>query len=103
MRHKARGFAGTSTASPLVSTICKTESQRLHDDVKAVLPVNGADVMAHSTRVLYLFLSRVSAWHRRSAMEVGLARRLGIAPSRSVSGHAMLLANPTRLERRVHV
>ncbi|HXG66599.1 MAG TPA: acylase, partial [Blastocatellia bacterium] len=68
---------------------------RLQGSVKAVLPVDGVDVMAHSARVLYLFLSAVSGVAQALPNGAGLGSNAwAIAPSRSASGNALLLANP---------
>ena len=68
----------------------------IDDEVKVVLPVSGVDVLAHLQRVLnFTFL--VSP--ERVAGVVEKENKAGsngwaIAPSRSASGNAMLLANP---------
>lgn len=64
------------------------------DDVEVVLPVTAADILAHLQRSIHFtFLA--------SPREVSGARRGGagsnawaVAPSRSASGHALLVANP---------
>ena len=51
--------------------------------------------MAHSSRVLYLFLCGVSGVRQAIGDGAGLGSNAwAIAPSRSAGGHAMLLANP---------
>lgn len=78
-----------------INEYAKQNPTRLQSDVKAVLPVDGTDVMAHSTRVLYLFLSGVSGVAQTLGDGAGLGSNgWAIAPSRSASDHAMLLANP---------
>ncbi|MBC7789729.1 MAG: acylase [Anaerolineae bacterium] len=82
----AAGFNAYARAHP----------DEIGDSVKIVLPVTAADVMAHIQRVIHFeFMLRpdanegvVNRW--RSAGSNAWA----IAPSRSASGNAMLLANP---------
>jgi len=78
-----------------INEYARQNPNRLQSDVKAALPVDGGDVMAHSTRVLYLFLSGVSGVRQAMGDGAGLGSNAwAIAPSRSAGGHAMLLANP---------
>lgn len=64
---------------------------------KAVLPVTGVDIVAHGIRVLrYSFtagraLSAAGRWQRG---DMGGSNGWAVAPSRSASGNAMLVANP---------
>ncbi len=70
------------------------------DEVKAVLPITAIDVLAHTQRVLnFTFvvnpekIARVSKTHTQEESVPG-SNGWAIAPSRSKSGNAMLLANP---------
>lgn len=73
---------------------------RLAPEVRAVLPVSGVDPLLHSMRVVHY--SFVSSQQRVNAAVTGAAARTeaggsnawAIAPSRSASGHALLLGNP---------
>ena len=79
-----------------INAYARAHPDRIGDSVKVVLPVTAADVMAHIQRVIHFeFLLRpdanegaVDRW--RSAGSNAWA----IAPSRSASGNAMLVANP---------
>jgi acyl-homoserine-lactone acylase len=68
----------------------------IDDDVKAVIPVHAVDVLAHSQRLInFNFMLNVES----VVNLVNTNRSLGsnawaISPSRSASGHAMLLTNP---------
>ncbi|MGY6770892.1 penicillin acylase family protein [Komagataeibacter sp. NFXK3] len=66
------------------------------DDVRAVLPVSGVDVVAHGLRLMnYVYIAE-----ERKMLGDAPERRAGgsnawaIAPSRTTDGHAVLLANP---------
>lgn len=72
---------------------------RLASDVRIVLPVTGADVLAHGERViLFTFVTspeRVQAEVRQvAARPVAASNAWAIAPKRTADGHAMLLCNP---------
>jgi acyl-homoserine-lactone acylase len=70
--------------------------ERISAEVRSVLPVNSVDVLAHSQRVIHFtFVSdpgivATAARHWQSKGSNGWA----IAPARSTSGNALLLANP---------
>ncbi|MEW6211115.1 MAG: acylase [Acidobacteriota bacterium] len=69
---------------------------RISDDVEVVLPVDAADVLAHTERVIhYTFVASQNATveANRALSERG-SNTWAIAPSRSASRRAMLLANP---------
>ncbi|MEW5928653.1 MAG: acylase [Gemmatimonadota bacterium] len=78
----------------------RAHPERIADSVEAVLPVTAADLLRHSHRVMFSF---VSVTGNQPPM-VGLnglppERRPGsngwaVAPSRAAGGHAMLLQNP---------
>ncbi len=67
----------------------------LADEVEAVLPVTGADFLAHLQRVLHFtfVISREEVLGAGKAWQAG-SNAWAIAPERSASGHALLLANP---------
>lgn len=78
-----------------INDYAKQNPNRLQSDARAVLPVDGADVVAHATRVIYVFLSGVSGVAQALPNGAGLGSNAwAIAPSRSASGKAMLMANP---------
>ena len=66
---------------------------QIADSVKVVLPVSAADVIAHTQRIVHFTF--VHGQDRIFAMIFPPGSNTwAIAPSRSASGHAMLLANP---------
>ena len=86
----AEGFNAYARAHP----------DRIADEVEAVLPVTGADLVAHGHRVMFTFLS-ITGGDRPvvggDGMPAGArpgSNAWAIAPRRSASGNAMLLANP---------
>ena len=63
-------------------------------DMKKVLPVTVADVLSHQTRVIFLeFMASDNLYGVREELAKG-SNSYAIAPSRSASGNAMLVANP---------
>ena len=70
-------------------------ADRIADEVEIVLPVDAVDVLAHAQRVVHFTF--VAGPHvvsqARAAAPLG-SNAWAIAPSRSASGHAMLLQNP---------
>ncbi|MEZ4869507.1 MAG: penicillin acylase family protein [Caldilineaceae bacterium] len=71
---------------------------QLSAEARAVLPVNGADVVAHMTRVLASWVSGAGcpevAAGLNSNEEPPASNAWALAPSYTTNGHAMLLANP---------
>lgn len=74
--------------------------EALHDEVKAVLPVRGIDPLLHALR-LFQYSYVASAGRVRSTVrparpgaEDGGSNAWAVAPSRTASGHALLLGNP---------
>ena len=78
----------------------RAHPEAIADSVKAVLPVTGADLVAHGHRVMFTFLAITGG----NPPPVGMdgappaaapgSNAWAIAPRRSASGNAMLLANP---------
>jgi len=77
-----------------INAYANAHGNLLADSVRVVLPVSGVDVMSHLQRVVNLTFvaSRVRQETRR--WESMGSNAWAVAPSRSESGHALLLANP---------
>ena len=71
--------------------------QSLSPAAKAVLPLKVEDVLAHGLRVIHydwlVNRARVDQRAKRAAVDVHGSNEWAIAPSRSASGHAMLMSN----------
>ncbi len=92
-----------------INAYAHDHSDRIAPELRAVLPVTPADVMAHSARAIqYTFVASevavrtqvrdsqtraVAAAPSLDATEVG-SNAWAISPKRTSTGHAMLLANP---------
>jgi len=79
-----------------INQYVEQHSQEIEESLKVVLPITGVDVLAHVQRVLYFqFLT-----NSQQIESLKLARpnagsnAWAIAPKKSASGKAMLLANP---------
>jgi acyl-homoserine-lactone acylase len=78
----------------------KAHPEAFSDAAKRVLPFTGADVMAHSIRLFqYTYIAPPSLLERLplpavDPMEPNGSNGWAIAPTRSASGHAMMLMNP---------
>ncbi|HEY7544358.1 MAG TPA: acylase [Blastocatellia bacterium] len=79
-----------------INDYAREHRDRISDEVEVVLPVDAVDVLAHSERVInYTFVTNQGAMFaaNRALSEKG-SNTWAIAPARSASRHAMLLANP---------
>jgi len=84
-----------------INEYAQEHPEKLESGSKLILPVNGIDVLAHTTRVLEMFLSGTSGKAGGGCSvpdhdEDGVKGSNGwaIGPLHSADGHAMLLANP---------
>jgi acyl-homoserine-lactone acylase len=83
-----------------INAYARAHPEAIADEVEAVLPVTGADLVAHGHRVMFTFLSLTGGDPpvvMGNGMPAGAApgsNAWAIAPGRSASGNAMLLANP---------
>jgi acyl-homoserine-lactone acylase len=88
-----------------VNAYAQAHADLIDDEMEVVLPVTSCDLLAHFQRVLYftflvnpeqiaeLQTDQPLARHTQASEKMG-SNGWAIAPSRSASGHAMLLANP---------
>jgi acyl-homoserine-lactone acylase len=83
-----------------VNAYARAHPEAIADSVEAVLPVTGADLVAHGHRVMFIFLA-MTGGNPPVVLANGLppgaapgSNAWAIAPRRSASGNAMLLANP---------
>lgn len=79
-----------------INTYVKENKNKIDDSVEVVLPVKGEDVLAHLQRVLnftFIVSPEQVAGVSKQGSTAG-SNGWAIAPKRSASGNAMLLANP---------
>ena len=79
-----------------INTYVESNPDAIDDEVEVVLPVKGEDILAHLQRVLnftFVVSPGQVAGVSNSESKAG-SNGWAIAPSRSASGNAMLLANP---------
>ena len=86
--------AGLDAFAAGINHYARVHPDRIAADRRQVLPVGPEDIVAHVQRVIHL--SFVAGGQPREAMRWQQAgsNAWAVAPSRSASGHAMLLANP---------
>jgi len=79
-----------------VNDYARAHADVIGDELKPVLPVVPSDVLAHVQRVIdFEFVtSRDAVDHAAERWALPGSNAWAIAPSRTASGHAMLLANP---------
>ena len=83
-----------------INAYAQAHPDAVADSLRVVLPVTGADVIAHGQRVMFTFLAITGGdppLVGMNGMPAGAApgsNAWAIAPRRSASGNAMLLANP---------
>jgi acyl-homoserine-lactone acylase len=92
---KMRGFLDAFATG--INNYAKEHPDKIDNQVKAVLPVNGVDVLAHVQRVIH-FTFVVNQDELKSEVNNNQStpgsNGWAIAPIHSSSGKAMLLANP---------
>lgn len=79
-----------------VNAYAAAHPERIAQEVKVVLPLKGVDIIAHAQRLMnfgYIASDR-KVLADPSTNEAGGSNAWAVAPSRSASGKAMLLANP---------
>lgn len=79
-----------------INAYAAAHRDKLDPSVLQVLPVSGIDIMAHAHRLMnYVYIaSDRKVLADPNANEAGGSNAWAVAPSRSASGKAMLLANP---------
>ena len=78
-----------------VNEYARAHADSVADEVEAVLPVEAADVMAHVQRVIvFEFVASRDAVDGAVDRWTPGSNAWAVGPSRSASGHAMLVANP---------
>ena len=93
-RAEFRGYLDAFVAG--VNAYAEENRNRLDPELSVVLPIRAPDLLAHVQRVLHLsfVVDRARVQPATEAWQRGGSNAWAIAPSRSASGHAMLLANP---------
>jgi acyl-homoserine-lactone acylase len=77
-----------------INAYAEQHPDRLADEAKTMLPITGADTLAHAARIFFQFLGGESeVFDLLQSPERG-SNGWAIAPSHTADGHALLLANP---------
>jgi acyl-homoserine-lactone acylase len=89
-----RGYLDAFAAG--INAYAQEHPSKIKDEFKQVLPVNGVDVLAHVQRVIHFnfVISPQNVANLSSRPSPAGSNAWAIAPSKSASGKAMLLANP---------
>lgn len=79
-----------------INRYAQEHADRINDEVKPVLPVSGADVLAHVQRVIHFtfVVDPASVANLSPVQRSAGSNGWAIAPQHSANGNAMLLANP---------
>jgi len=79
-----------------INAYAKANPDKLAPEVRQVLPIRGVDIMAHAHRLMnYVYIaSDQRVLVDAATNNAGGSNAWAVAPSRSASGNAMLLANP---------
>ncbi len=92
---KVQGFLDAFAAG--INHYAKENPDKINDEVRAVLPVDGVDVLAHIQRVIHFSFvvnqDEVKSQANNNKIRPG-SNGWAIAPAHARSGNAMLLANP---------
>jgi acyl-homoserine-lactone acylase len=79
-----------------INDFVRQHADQIRDEVEVVLPVSGVDVLAHSHRVIHFTFvtSQALVVHWTKEWNSNGSNGWALAPARTTSGNAMLLANP---------
>lgn len=79
-----------------INAYAKTHRDQLSPEVLQVLPITGVDVMAHAHKLMnYVYIaSERRVLTAPETNEAGGSNAWAVSPSRSSTGHTMVLANP---------
>lgn len=78
-----------------INAYAREHPGRIADDVEVVLPVDAVDVLAHTQRVIHFtFVAGVGVVDGAQHLLARGSNTWAVGPSRTESGHALLLQNP---------